>query len=589
MASKTRIAVAILLLAAPLALAPGRIFPSAAPVPGPEGIAFMQGRLIQLLLLLAGGWLLLADLRRAGPGSPESSGTAESPRRHELMVWGGMAAAGALLVAAGFLLRYGIIDDTYISLRYARNLARGIGLVYNAGERVEGYTSFLWVTLLGGLSRMGAGLTGASVAAGIISGLCLVPLTWKLLPPRERISPTLLLFLSFSIPLVFWSFSGMETSLFTALLLLAVMALRKEGRLAGLRPGLLFGLAVLARPESWLYALIALPFVLLPEAPTPGRRTRRAGLMALGLFGLGFLALAGTHLLFRLAYYGDLLPNTFYVKVGGFSFGLLGHGARYLLRGAVWHLPLIAFALAGWIWRDPAETPEASRTRALAAAMVLGQAAAVLYTGADHFREMRYFVPMLPFLLVLAAPGFSACARRLAGRRVALIPRLREGCVLTGAVLSLLLSFHVGQVGYSSSILYGHAITMKWAEIGEWLGKTASPGDLLATPVAGALPYVSDLPTLDMLGLTDRTIAHKKTALGGAFKDHEKFDTDYMLTKRPRWIFLGHFQVKDLADYLRRPALPVGTELARRLPLPDYEMISGQYHGVGFTFLRRRD
>ena len=40
-----------------------------------------------------------------------------------------------------------IVDDTFISLRYARNLIDGNGLVYNPGQRVEGYSNFLWVVL----------------------------------------------------------------------------------------------------------------------------------------------------------------------------------------------------------------------------------------------------------------------------------------------------------------------------------------------------------------------------------------------------------------------------------------------------------
>lgn len=39
-------------------------------------------------------------------------------------------------------------DDAFISFRYARNLVEGKGLVYNAGERVEGFSNFLWTMLI---------------------------------------------------------------------------------------------------------------------------------------------------------------------------------------------------------------------------------------------------------------------------------------------------------------------------------------------------------------------------------------------------------------------------------------------------------
>jgi hypothetical protein len=262
------------------------------------------------------------------------------------------------------------------------------------------------------------------------------------------------------------------------------------------------------------------------------------------------------------------------------------YGFRYLLRGIVWCLPLIGLGFFG-LFRPPrGEAAEERRERRFALAMVLGQSAAILYTGADHFREMRFFVPMLPFLLLLASRGIEA-AGAWPGRPARVRPWMGQVVLFGGVAFTLLASFFYGRVGYDSSLLYGPAITRKWAMIGEWLRTTAAPGDLLATPVAGAMPFVSGLPTLDMLGLTDRTIAHKKAALGGRYKDHEKFDTDYMLSRNPDWIFLGHFQVRDLADYLRRPALPVGTDLAKRLPLPGYELVSGQYRGVGLTFLRK--
>ena len=48
-------------------------------------------------------------------------------------------------------LSWWLTDDAFISFRYARNLLEGHGLVFNPGERVEGYTNFLWVLELAAL------------------------------------------------------------------------------------------------------------------------------------------------------------------------------------------------------------------------------------------------------------------------------------------------------------------------------------------------------------------------------------------------------------------------------------------------------
>src|SRR2546426_8799603 len=65
------------------------------------------------------------------------------------------AAAAATLAVATVRLRFGI-DDAFINFRFAENLAGGLGPVFNAGERVEGYTTSAWVFLLAGLHRLGA-------------------------------------------------------------------------------------------------------------------------------------------------------------------------------------------------------------------------------------------------------------------------------------------------------------------------------------------------------------------------------------------------------------------------------------------------
>lgn len=71
-----------------------------------------------------------------------------------------------------------LVDDAYISFRYAENLAAGHGLVFNPGERVEGWTSFLWVVILGLLSLVGLPLPRAAAALGSACGVATILLAW---------------------------------------------------------------------------------------------------------------------------------------------------------------------------------------------------------------------------------------------------------------------------------------------------------------------------------------------------------------------------------------------------------------------------
>jgi arabinofuranosyltransferase len=62
-----------------------------------------------------------------------------------------------------------MLDDPFISFRYARNLLDGHGLVFNPGERVEGYSNFLWIILLTPFMKLGFDPVVASKVLGLCS------------------------------------------------------------------------------------------------------------------------------------------------------------------------------------------------------------------------------------------------------------------------------------------------------------------------------------------------------------------------------------------------------------------------------------
>src|SRR5512143_302818 len=96
-----------------------------------------------------------------------------------LLTVAALAAVVTVCLAWAVTLDY-LSDDAFITFRYARNLARGEGLVYNPGERVEGYTNFLEVVILAGLHRLGADLVRAGRALGLASAAATVLLTWAI-------------------------------------------------------------------------------------------------------------------------------------------------------------------------------------------------------------------------------------------------------------------------------------------------------------------------------------------------------------------------------------------------------------------------
>jgi arabinofuranosyltransferase len=306
----------------------------------------------------------------------------------------GACVAGA---AAWALQLAWIADDAYISFRYARNWGSGLGPVYNAGERVEGYTNFLWVALLTPLEMLGLpvplvsiGLTLVCQAAALLLVARLVRRSWGQEPAPMLPIAVLLLGLNY----VFASYgtSGLETMLGALLVLIAI-----ERASAGrpLLAGLAGILATMTHPDHSLF------YVALALAQLWGAARFRN----LVRFGIPFAALYVPYFLWRWSYYGDFFPNTYYAKNA--SQWYFVQGGRYLVISGIstglWlALPLAVYA----IWRN--------RRHLIARYVLFAAPLFLLYVakiGGD-FMLGRLLCPLLPPVFVLAELGLRDLARR---------------------------------------------------------------------------------------------------------------------------------------------------------------------------------
>jgi len=260
-------------------------------------------------------------------GTRSSQSPANVPISRSLALLLGLGLPSALLAISMWRVRSFTVDDAYISFRYARNLARGLGLVYNAGERIEGYTNFLWTVLLAGAIRVGldpdvfAKVTGGLIAFGSLG------LTYTLagrLKPFHTLPCIATWLLASTVVFSGYAIFGLETSLFTFLLLAGTLLFFREteatpdltpkpapekARLFDARTfpfsGLVFGLAGLTRPEAPMFIGILMLFL--------GRRiVARQNILRGALFAVPVAA----HLLWRHSYYGAWLPNTLSAKTG---------------------------------------------------------------------------------------------------------------------------------------------------------------------------------------------------------------------------------------------------------------------------------
>lgn len=451
------------------------------------------------------------------------------------LFWGLCALALLGFLVHGLSFGFCPQDDTYISLRYARNLVAGQGMVFNPGERVEGVTNFLWTVLSTIPFLLGCDPVGFLRFLGLLAGACgllaAAALTREL-APEARLGAGIAAVLGAGIP--FWAAEGvmgLETDAFAALAVGGVAAFLRERRLSSGFPwsGGLLALAVFCRPEGMLIAGAVFLTDLLDRRWA--ERWQSPLLVRWSLFGLPLLALT----LFRWFYFGDLVPNTFHAKVGG-GWAAWGRGIEYF-GGFLWvSFPVLLLGLWG-LWCLIRRSDWDSARSMLVIGLPLVFLSYVIYVGGDYKPTFRFFATPTLFGLALAGCGAERLVRsagRIAwGRLVFLV------CGCAGLLIGL------GRETREFAFWRAAEVPVHLAA-GKWLGENYPPQTWLATANAGAIPYASNLPTVDMLGLCDRHIAHRKVAeMGKGFAGHEKGDGAYILARRPQIIL---FQLTRFSD-----------------------------------------
>ncbi|MCE9634064.1 MAG: hypothetical protein K8T90_00025 [Planctomycetes bacterium] len=441
------------------------------------------------------------------------------------------ALIGAAGVLSVFAWRFAIVpEDTFISMRYARHLAGGNGLVYNAGERVEGYTNFLWTLVLALVEVVGTPPLKSAVALSIAAGVGVVVLLHRSVR-RLADGADVVPFMPAALILLpaFWdgAGSGLETAFYALFVTWAVAVqtvAMKNGRAPDpWRLAIPLVCAVLTRPEGALVAGLVVGGALLTGPRDAAFRRRQ--LVALGV--AAFVCVA--HFTWRKAYYGEWLPNTFHCKVGATSAQVRRGFEQFLqfLRTGN-GLLLLPCAAAPWLLR---------KRPWLGPPLVVGTVytAYVIAVGGDNFWRHRYLVPVLPSLFLVS----ELVARDVLGTALAALPRAAKGATAAAAVF--LLWGSVDGIKIAPNPQSHDARFAPLRELGEWLTANTPPGRSIGVLAAGATPYYTDRPCIDMLGLNDHHIARvvPPDPVGTRNAGHEKYDFDYVLSRDPEFVLMA--------------------------------------------------
>jgi arabinofuranosyltransferase len=446
--------------------------------------------------------------------------------------WRGFVLALALgLSLVHQLLFATVTEDALVSFRYAVNIADGNGPVFNPGERVEGYTNFLWLVLIA-LPRaaFGADVPTTAVVFGVAAALGCVLVSHFLVnrivaaagaEPSPAIGVAAAVLTASAGGLAVYGPSGSEVPLFVLLVLGLAWSL------AARRPvvaGVLAAFAVLTSPEGLVPAVFA--GLWLAGAALKKQHSWWAPVG----YVLGALVFLVPRLAWRVTFYQHFLPAPLAARFGGAVGSQLSAGWPYLSGFALVHqgfllLGLVA-AVALLVRRAAGAALESRALIWLLFATAAGLAAAAVLTGGDEGPSWRLLAVVPPLLAVGSVAAYGVLAVGVEGKPsprprawpagTRLVPVTAAGLAGIAVLVSVLSPDMLGRVRDWRA----HGVEL--GEIGSWLGAYLPPGSVVSATAPGALAARGgQLLIVDVFGRADDHIARDGRPDSGFATDYD--------------------------------------------------------------------
>jgi len=440
----------------------------------------------------------------------------------------------AFIFGTSFLVKgeryFTLVDDAMISMRYAKHLAQGHGLVWNIGSLpAEGFTNLGWTLYMAFLHLFPFSASKISLAIMLTSLAILlvnINIVYKItesLSPDSPYAPTLAaLITAFYFPLVFWSLRGMEVGLLTLLINVALyLAISKDQPIL---TGIIFSIAILVRMDAIISTTI-IAFYLFTK-------NKRSALLPFISIMLTTLAI----FYFQKIYFGDLLPITYYQKVTGYPLlERIQHGLLVFIQFATRDI-LLLFLLSIACLSFYKRSVQLKREALLLLGIFIAQCAYSIYIGGDYAEPEtnaanRFITQGMPALIIL----FSwMTSRILADLKTAQPnsalsnPKVNPAIPLAIIVL-LIIS---GEPWITQAIDNAPLLKadIRRVKLGLLISESTSPKAIIAVHAAGQIPYFSDRSTIDLLGLNDPIIA-KSASHGEFYPGHNKWNYEYSITE----------------------------------------------------------
>jgi arabinofuranosyltransferase len=428
-----------------------------------------------------------------------------------------LAAAAAIFISQCLWLDKVLIDDSFITFSFSKNLAAGNGPLYSHGVRAEGYSNFLWMTLVALPLALARGMDPMS-AARLVGVPFLLLLGWgtyrlAALATQSRVAGALaVVVLSCATDLATAYLSGMETAAYAAFYVSSFALLLSSWRYGGnarkraLVPWCALG-AALTRIDGFVVVGLVVAFelgrtLIVQRRLAPGALFRWAGPAVLAY--LIWFA-------WRYSYYGLPLPSTYYAKA------LIPK----LLPTRGWQYVRDELASSGLFLAGPSALWLLLRRRAWAVPVlvtVVAQLAYVVKIGGDWMPFGRFVLPVVPLMVILVVGALVEVVRAVPRRL-----RLVRGVTSMAMVgVALVVIGRVDHRWYNDGAedtkialvreQVGHV--QRLTRAARFLDAAVPPGRRLVTDYAGVIAYYTDAAVIDMWGLATPIIARRGAVEG---------------------------------------------------------------------------
>lgn len=419
---------------------------------------------------------------------------------------------------------YAPCDDAYIFFVYARNFVEGNGLTYN-GLVVEGFSSILWVISISvlGLTKINVPLIGEilSILTGLFTLIATYTLSkrlkigvwWSLLPIILLVSTG---------DFVFYMSNGLEQVLFSGFVTLSVtLSYSKNPRhiLHSYYFPFLMAVMILTRPEGALISALCMSILAI----------RSRSLLPALRCGVVLTFILLPVFIIKWMYFGSWLPNTYFVK-GNAGLSNLDQGLGYLSNSNFRYgsivivgiiLAFLNFSKKRFLF-----------LRDLWPLVLIGIVWLIYITiqGGDNMVGGRLLLPILPLVYV----GLTNLALNINLKINSFVMLVIFMSVSFSLIFGYIFDPYVAKHANNWRVDF-----VKRQNIGLYLHENFSHDTLVALNPAGIIPYFSQLPTIDMLGLNDIYIAHQGKRDRTLRYGHQAGDGLYVLSREPDIILFG--------------------------------------------------